>query len=97
MPGPGARELRETPERNAHHRAERDEKRRDPTADGLQNAVIGTASRLTLSLTVEFHRPDVVAGIPVRILLQVILVVILGRPELLRRNDLRHDRTLPRA
>src|SRR5207245_4975266 len=40
-------------------------------------------------------RPNIVAVISPRNSLQIILMIVLGRPELGRRDDLRHDRFLP--
>src|SRR5437764_2729343 len=39
--------------------------------------------------------PQIVARVPVRFPLQVILVVVLGLIEVRKRNDLRHDRARP--
>jgi hypothetical protein len=38
-----------------------------------------------------------VAGVPGRILLKIILMFLLGRPELNGRDDLRHDLAGPQA
>src|SRR5262249_2267331 len=57
---------------------------------GLERAAAKSRGRLDLV-------PQVVTGVAAGILLQVLLVVLLGRRERSRRDDLRDDRGLPLA